>query len=289
MCLGTVRAQDYVTYYNLVNEAEYQSYLGKSDLAFGLYNKAFSLKKVQPKARDLYLLAKIYLANVDRKNALKYLKQIPHMPDGALLFWMTTERYFFARNFKPDDLNGLMAETEHWEIERNKTLSRWNDSLNAYLHEDQRLRKIFTDSIEVYFREGQKPYDDFKAEMYENDYRNQTRFLAFIKKYGYPGLYMTGSDMAGTMLRHIDCRLYPEYKQVLYKLLLAGKVEPFSYASMVDRVGCICEGKSMYSDTEGCTLDWQTILQNRQSIGLSIYFNGTGVHPIRTRSLLQPK
>lgn len=289
MCLGTARTQDYVAYYNLVNEAEYQSYLGKSDLAFGLYNKAFSLRKIQPKARDLYLFAKIYLENLDRKNALKYLKQIPQKPDGALLFWMTTERYFFARNLKPDELNGFMADVEHREMERNKSISRWNDSLNVYLHEDQRLRRVFTDSIQVYFREGQKPYDDFWTKVQENDYQNQIRFLAFIKKYGYPGLYMTGSDMAGTILRHIHCKLYPEYRQTLHKLLLAGQVEPFHYASMVDRVGCICEGKSMYGDAEGCALDWQTVLQNRQSIGLSIYFNGTGTHPIRTRSLLQPR
>lgn len=282
-------SQDYIAYYNLVNEAAYQHYLGKDDIAYGLFEKAFAVKKVEAKANDIYLFAKLLLLRNEKTKAIFYLQKIPSKVDGSLFLWLHKDSIFFSTKLHVDEFISLKENAKQKEDEWNIRLTPWLDSVKVYMHEDQRLRKVFVDSISPRFEEGQRVYHEFVDSINENDIKNQIRFLHFIKTYGYPGKYMTGSDYVVTLLLHLDCSLFAAYKTVLLELLKQGKVEPFSYASMVDRIGCACEGKSMYKAYRtDCDLTWETILQNRESIGLNKYFQGPNNFPYKERSLLKP-
>lgn len=287
---GMARTQDYVPYYNLVNEAEYQQFLGKPELALGLFQRAFAMKQIRPKAKDLYLTGKIYLDKNDREKALHYFDRAMELPDAALAYWVSRDRGYYVARLGEDGYRNLYDKAAAKEAAFASGIRPLLDSLEIYSASDRRYRRVFIDSIQPRYAKDDPRYVAWQKKMDENDFENQTRFLAFIKTNGYPGQYLTGSDgNAAIILKHIDCRLFPAFRDELRKQLSAGKVEPFHYAAMVDRIGCLCEGQSRYDSAENCTVDRETMLKNRESIGLSPYFKDPGIHPVRRRELWEPK
>jgi tetratricopeptide (TPR) repeat protein len=283
-----IHSQNYIPYYNLVNEAEVCVFLGKKDLAFGLYNKAFSIKGISPKAKDLYFMGKLYLEQKEKEKATAYFKKIFPLPDGQFSLWANKQKTYFLDYYQENEFRALVSEAEDKENEYFLKVKFIHDSLARFLYEDQRLRKIFVDSVQPRYKEGDKIYDLFAERIDSNDYENQSRFLSFIKKYGYPGTYLIGHDGAATILMHIHCKLFVEYRETLYSLLFKGKMEPFYYAEMVNERSPKCGNffGVVYNGSLACETCPQYLAEQRASIGLSNYFKDSGTRPYVERQLL---
>jgi hypothetical protein len=90
--------------------------------------------------------------------------------------------------------------------------------------------------------------------------------------------------MVVILLLHIDCHFFIQFKEVLMKELKKGNIQPFYYASMVDRINCHCYGESFFSAYKmgnsigKClNLNQEELVNNRKKIGLSTYFDGPRV------------
>jgi len=287
-----IHSQNYIPYYNLVNEAEICVFLGKKDLAFGLYNKAFSLKRISPKAKDLYFMGKLHLERKEKEKATAYFKKIFPLPDGQFSLWANKQKNYFLDYYQENEFRDLVSEAEAKENEYFLKVKFIRDSLDLFISEDQRLRKIFVDSIQPRYKEGDKIYDLFAERVNSNDYENQSRFLSFIKKHGYPGTYLIGHDGAATILMHIHCILFGEYRETLYSLLLKGKMEPFYYAEMVNETSRKCgDFFGVVYHVDSASLACETypgyLAEQRASIGLSNYFKDSGTRPYVQRQLLK--
>lgn len=282
-----IHSQNYIPYYNLVDEAEFQVFLGRKDLAFGLYNKAFSLKGISPKARDLYFMGKLYLERKEKEKATIYFKKIFYLPDGHFSLWANKQKTYFLNYYQENELKLLIDEAMAKENECYLKVKFIHDSLRYFILEDQRLRRVFVDSIQPRYKEGNKIYDLFEARVDSNDHENQLRFLSFIKRHGYPGLYLIGSDEAASILMHIHCKLLQGYKETLYDLLLKGKMEPFDYVHMIDRVTFNCLGQAVYNDGLVCDTCPDYRAEKRASVGMSKYFKDSGTRPYIERQLFK--
>jgi|GEM_PF-4336085 len=282
-----IHSQNYIPYYNLVDEAEFQAFFGRKDVAFGLYNKAFSLKGISPKARDLYFMGKLYLERNEKEKATLCFKKIFPLPDGYFSLWANKQKAYFLNYYKEIEIQSLITEAELKENEHFLEVKPIQDSLSRFVFEDQRLRKFFIDSIQPRYKEGDKIYDSFVERVDSNDYVNQSRFLSFIRKHGYPGLYLIGNDEAASILMHIHCEQLQGYKETLYDLLLKGKMEPFHYVHMVDQVTLKCMGRAVYNDGIVCDICPEHRAEKRASVGMSKYFNDPGTRPYIERQFFK--
>lgn len=263
-------AQNYIPYYNLINEAEYKIYQHEYEEAISLIRDAFKVEQALPK--DNYLLA----ATLAKVNPQKNEQEIRSLimkasKNGNIKRWMSEENIDIE--FSEEFINGLIKNSKRWS-ENNKHIG---DTIKYFVARDQEYRKVFTDSIMVYFDEESEEYKSYWHLVERNDSIIQLQFLNYIKENGYPGTYKSNRDIAGVILQHINEDLLDQFDTVLYKEIKKGNIYPYYYGSMMDRINCSLNGIAFYdahSVPKRCLPSRDQIIENRIKIGMSPHFKG---------------
>ena len=256
-------AQNYIEYYNLINEAEYYVYSGNDSAALIYYEKAFNCEK--PHAKDLFDYA-LCVKRTDNSKDIRPLLVKSAKNFGDVSFWLYVIDE--EKNFHESFIEKLVKIEKR---NRRKT-KEMRDTLDYFKHQDQ----IFVGSIKDNYSKTDPKYREFLEKFHEHDSLYQVEFLNYINENGYPGFLTIGTDLAVAILLHLSCSNYQIAKDILYKELINGRILPFNYAMMVDRLECICNGESYYSayPMKSCLPGKDKILENRKKIGVSIYFQG---------------
>lgn len=274
---NTIFAQDYIPYYNLVNEAEYWMYKEDYTKATQLYLKAFALEK--PMGKDAFLLAKCYAFEGNKTACLHWLETSTRIPVSftPYLLRKDTQYPIFQAIFSENgELEALIQDLLLLKEASNKkykdtTYRMLQDTVYALCRQDQIYRKKSAS--------GNFTDEDWRL-IRENDSIVQTALLYITQQYGYPGFPHVGTDLGGLILVHVSApKMYQRYKDLLYKAIKKGQILPFGYAYMVDRWQ-LHESKSCYLFMRIYTrklcqeADYSAIVKRRLDIGLSIYFSG---------------
>ena len=273
-------AQNYIPYYNLINEAEFQIFNKDYKKALSLIDKAFKLE--EPLAKDFYLKAMC----LDKLKTVKHTKikveeclRNSALYNGRPSYWLTK------------NILGLQLDTnfifELKTIENNQKLK--NKALyydiEYFIDKDQLYRKVLADSIMAYYTEDDIEYINYSKLVNKQDSINQKEFLNYIKEFNYPGIKKCGTNLASIILLHLNCTFLEDYNVILLEQLKKGFIQPLYYAQMMDRINCACNNKSFYyaysigkAEKKDCLpISKKQIIINRKSIGLSPYFSGTGL------------
>lgn len=263
-------AQNYIPYYNLINEAEYKIYQHEYEEAISLIRDAFKVEQALPK--DNYLLA----ATLAKVNPQKNEQEIRSLltkasKNGNIKRWLSEEP--IDLELSDAFLDSLSMNSKQW---LNDTRAI-RDTINYFLAKDQDYRKVFVDSIKAYFDEESEEYKSYWQLVEKNDSVVQVEFLEYVKANGYPGNHRCGTGLATVILQHINDELLDDFDTVLLEEIKQGNIYPYYYGSMMDRANCRVKGKSFYNadpTPESCMPSKEQILENRIEAGLSPYFNG---------------
>lgn len=272
--------QNYIGYYKIINKAEYEYYNGNYNEALKLIEKAFS--KYEPLAVDYFLKAKC-LSRMSLKDTseIESLLIRSAKNNGLVQLWLKNQPFDFELSLR------VKSTLSAIEDSCNKEIFDIKDSLKYFLAKDQELRKSFVGKSKIMPVDESKSLDSLRY--YDIDL--QTRFLSFIKRNKYCGIKNAKTNLAQTILLHLDCDLFKPYNKGLKKQLKLGNIQPFVYALMVDRLKCICNGKSYYSayPINKCSLNVKKIKIRRDRIGLSTYFENSRFTRERTNNYVPLK
>jgi hypothetical protein len=268
-----------VEYYNVVNEAEWLLYNQKPDSAIILYEKAFKLN--QPKAIDHYRLAEAYALKGNLKSTYHHLKKASEK-GIHLSYWMKGRKgTVFNDLYKTDSVFKMRIEKiDKVYLNRLDKISneKVRDTLIYFSKQDKLYRSI-SDSMNVFDKKSNE-YLTFRKKFAENDSLVGNQLYEYLLENDFPDIYLYGEKLH-TILIHLTCQAYGKLKGLLYGKMLIGKVPPNYYASMIDRIGCQCEDKMTYLAYTNvhCKIDYNTALENRKKIGLTIYFKDNNAFP----------
>lgn len=270
-CTSQSKNVSYIDYYNFANEAEYHFYEMEYGKAVELFEKAFKI--VDSRKPDHHYNYCRALWEVDKtKKSIKELKK-----SIFAKYFLTDSTYF--ENMALDTRNKIMKSMEMNRIQSNSNIKHieFLDSLNYH---DQRLRKVYSDSILPYYSELK---NDTLVKYYEKliteqDVRNGIDLINYSKKNGFPaGVNGSWNQSIATVLLHLgrDCLIENYY--FLIEELKSGNIEPWMLTQAVDRFfinksNCD-ENVSTYNSYFGKNLNDPFLLfLNCKAIGFSPYY-----------------
>ncbi|MEQ8909615.1 MAG: hypothetical protein RIC95_10515 [Vicingaceae bacterium] len=235
-----------------------------------IIQRAFQLE--EGLSKDHYLLA-ICLSKVNpyqhQGEIESHLKQAAEK--GSINRWLK----YAPLDYQINDslLASLQANSKNWS----KSTQAIQDTVDYFIAKDQQFRKVLVDSIKPYYQEDSEELKAYWKKISRNDSLLQLEFLAYIKENGYPGTKQSGSSRVGIILLHLRPSLLESYQSVLMEEIKAGNLDPYYYASMMDRIACIKNKEAFYAAypvEEECLPTPDYIIANRLKIGLSPFFQG---------------
>lgn len=269
-------AQNYIQYYNLVNEAEYWISQKEYENAIDLYLKAFEFEK--PISKDAYLLAKSYALNKNSKEALYWLEESVKCPISK-----TTDLLINTK----ESLSFQIAFSEEGELEAIrqdlillKEKEKQKDKGKRYkMLQDTVFTFFMRDAMNQPLRNAKNSTLAEQKMAHQKDSILQDNLLELIQTNGYPGFVNVGHSMLNAILIHIQEDVYDLYQKELFSELQKGNIYPKSYALFLETKHLEKE-KSCYFFLENYTNDlctpndYKSIVERRLEIGMSIYFPG---------------
>ncbi len=271
-----LRSQDYIRYYNLRNEAVHTYMHNELNRSEELLSEA--MREADPPGKDAYLLAIISACLGKKENAQVYLK-LAIAKQGVPSAWLIEDSPVFRAVLDSTTYDSLLAfvnvQSTFIEFERRNNpfdlaLERWADTL---IQEDQRYRSL----------SNPEAYDPVILDSLRRhaDRKTQHKLMTYVLRHGWP---KRSSELLTTILLHFTPENYITYKDYILEEVKAGRLDPYWYASMVDRMeGLIHNNPCVYGIWGNCEANTETIVKNRLEIGLSPYWNG----PYRTYKRLQ--
>ena len=284
---GSVFAQNYIPYYNKINEADYRLLSTKEYAkAEALYIEAFSLAK--PFERDYFQVARCYAALGDSINMIKYLKLASVNPSFNPIIYMRVKRdsILFAKYKDQESFQHFLKETTELK-EKHKTA----------LQNDPEFRKK-KDTIHYFLNLYQINHKDLQANVKKLtinqrdsvekivdvlDIQMRKKFFKYVEANGFPdfvvpGSSITGGDFVSLFLTKMTDKELEKYNPMMLEELKKGNLTPFDYAFIMD--------KSLSSKTKDKCLNysaaksskeecWDIAIAERLKIGLSIYLDGS--------------
>lgn len=269
-------AQDYIEYYNLVNEAEYWMYKKEYKKAETLYMRAFKVEN--PMKKDAYLMAKCYALTGNKEATLKWLKKSIEVSGSRTKDILKRRREYAV-------FQSVFSEDGEFEAIR-------QDLLLMKEKIDQKKKdhsyKMLKDTVIEFYRqchlnkterEQVNCTADARLSSYQRDFMVQYNLLEFIQENGYPGYTRTDLKLADALIMTLNESLLEDYQMVLYEELKEGNIYPKAYATVLEQIHLNKE-KSCHLSLENYTKDFcvasdgEAIVQKRLEIGLSIYFQG---------------
>lgn len=285
-------AQNYIAYYEYVNEAEYWMYKEKYDHAIKLYLKAFAQE--QPTGKDAYLLAKCYALKGNKEACYQWLMKTTNIAVSftPYLLRRTDQHHVFQAVFQEDgELEALIQDLLLLKEANDKT---YKDSIYDMLHDTV---AALCKQDQLYRQKG--GFANWTAEEYElfeaNDSILQHALLNLTQQYGFPGYTHIGTDITDIILVHVNKTRYPIFKKVMLEEVKKGNLLPYGYAEMLDRFEWIyaynkekndCFLYQLYTRKLCHEEDYEAVVERRKNIGLSIYFKGPRKKPFEPYKLL---
>lgn len=252
------KAQNYINYYNIANEAENEllngNYLNSKEKLIGLESQYSELK-----AKDYFYLGVLCYILKDTLTGFEKLKKC------SLKFGFPTykvPKYIKSLSYRPSNFAMHILDSIEKKVLQIKS-------------------KTIKDTL-IYFEEQ----DQFcrSGEQIDTicDIKNQSHFLEYMKKNGFPNYDLYG-DVSDVVFLHIyNEKLYNEYTTFLFEEIQKGNVYPFYYAEIVDRKQFELNLPTIYG-SYGQSYNPKApdlrVLENRRKIGMSIYFNGPNSRP----------
>lgn len=280
VCVFPSKGQQYITYYNLVNEAQYLFHQNQVPEAVALYKQAFKLEK--PVCKDLYMMAKCYGRLGEEKNMYKYFeKAIQHQ--GAVSSWLREDLRRDTTTFNPFG-EALTSRVETYQnkeanILRQKQSQAIIDTIQ-YFRNTYYQKQIIQDSMQVYHHSSDSIYAGYREEATRLDSIFYASLTGYILSKGYPDVYLYGESVS-ILLTGISCSQYTTLKPFLLEGVKNGKVPPYHYAGLADKFGCDCEKTIQYHvQLKDCILSYEEAKTNRLTIGMSIHYIFSHFSPI---------
>ena len=276
--LNSIGQDIQIKYLNLVNYGEYLKYIGEYSKSLNVYQKAFKLD-VKMQGKDFLATAHLCFRLKKEDEAIKYLILAAHYPIGFNKLIIQKDSFLFEELNKSESLKQIYEKTikENEEIRnafmdssfriKNKEISNWVDSDQYYT----KLRSEYWAKT-VVGSEKRRIQQNEDSMFYE-------RYYNYILKNGYPGFWISNTDILQTVNVHIfagDQGM--RFKKLLYSEYLKGNMLTDEFAYFLDRnefwTNQKC-GLALYSG-EFCFIDkdWKIIAENRLKYGMSIFFKG---------------
>lgn len=262
---------NYIPYYIIVNEAEWLYDQGKYDQAEDLFLKAFKID-VTPKWKDILIYVKILDKKKDNKNIFNVLeKQL--ISTGGVNFniseYLKKEKIILSKT-QYHDLDKYVLDSNSTKQKQLKFLNSCIDSMH-YLDQDIRMKilnNVKSETIEnnhLKISDAEDNIDSLNAQKLLSLFQNNDLANYEIINYKFQ-----------ILLIHLD-ENFSILKDYLLLMLKNGNLDPFEYASTYDRsiqrIG-ICSKYFSYVPNlkDKSCIDFNTILKNREEIGLSKYY-----------------
>lgn len=261
--------QNYIDYYNLANEAEYQIIDGGNLAEAKKTLVALDKKYGRLLFKDNFYLGILYYLDNDSINGNKYFaKYIANY--GAPTYELPKFKNCFPQltisNRSMVDLEVLQNKISTRfkdTVYFNKTIKSVNDSINYYVELDQ---KLLNDSNKI-------------------NVGIQIPYLNYLKKYGIPKPGIFGEDYMIIFSHITDKNMQKVYKEFLLNEIMKGNACPESYATIVDK-DLIETDETMYGTTFikfSAKTSKEKVIENRKKIGLSPYYSGPNSYPFCNR------
>lgn len=260
------RSQNYIPYYNLRNEAVHQYLNNNYIVADSLLSEAF--KQIEPQGKDFYLASVIKVKLKQKENAIRFLKLSFSQDQGltspltvqhdSLLFLSILEKKQFYNLL---DSLFITFKFDSFKIKESPFNKNMNEIVQSFIDRDQMYRSYLKEKISL----GDSEKRDIEDCQLHKD------LMEFVSNYGWP----TGvSELLTTVLIHFNEEEYFKYKDILFTQVKLGRLDPYWYARMEDRI-------QVFQNSNFCSYGiWnkdcpeKIVRVNRLRIGLSPYWDG---------------
>lgn len=253
-------SQDYISFRNTLNEANYWFYEGNYDSAMVYYSKAEKFK-LPFYPEEVHLFSRNLWELGDRKKSIKVLKS-----GGLSNFFIRDTTYYKGLGY-----NKRIKISSRLRLEEENLLPK-NMTFYENLHEqDQMYRRILFN-----YREGSKQFDSIANLMYEQDSLNFIVLMNEIKSVGFPGGYKITPIGPMSVLLHANKDWLINSYSIFLKELAEGRMNCISFAQAIDRhfVSNQQEPYNSYLSLDESEVDSPILVfVNRCSIGMSPYYD----------------
>lgn len=272
-------SQNYVKYHNLINEAEFDMNNGRWSDAKIKLTEAFSLEK--PKAVDLFMLPKCYCMLGEKQKAKKHVKKAASQ-SGFLNAekWVRYDSVFYRHCFNDVEFASLKKDVDILMKDFSKKWSesdrvrKVRDTISYFFTIDQKYRSLMNNSPCKDRADTTFKCRNFIREWMLSDSILQENVYSYILNNGFP---VEADEDIYIMLSHLNKTIYEKMRPLLYRELQKGRVEPFFYGMIVDRLEYLYNSKTCtyYVFSQDCSHStWESIKKYRKEVGMSIYYNG---------------
>jgi hypothetical protein len=265
-------SSNYIHYYNLVSEGKYYAYENNPDKAIPFFLNAF---KLVPKvfAFDKFHLARCYAMKQDTAQVMHWLLQA--IKEGFFYKYNKETRsdslFLFLDSKKAQIIATADEDAFKYYNDTDAKENKWNDSIQYYFYNDA-----------VFHSAHNKAQAEKKGKKYIDTTLKdrsllQDMLVNFILTNGYPGrLTAPFADILSVPLWHLTVDRKIKLKPFLYKELKRGNITPDDYGGFCDLIELKKEDpKCLYFvlHTNCPSSEWLTLINNRKSIGLSIFLD----------------
>ncbi|GAA0876477.1 hypothetical protein GCM10009118_28870 [Wandonia haliotis] len=268
----TKKNENYIDYYNLVNEASFWFYEQQYDSAILFYEKAIQSVNVSS-GIDRYNLARSYWEVNRKKDALKLLSQSKHI-EGLQDIFIDDTTYF--EGMTVSQKSRLVKKLIKNELPYNK---KHNEFVQSLFKKDQRLRILIRDSIRPYYEKDSIIMGEYLEKLRETDSINGLELINYVKSNGMPGGVHGQFHKLSIIFVHMSKEWFVSNYRTLFKEINKGNLDPYFFAKGMDRAfkQNPCERFTIYNayfHDKDYTDPW-LLYVNRLSIGLSPYYIDT--------------
>jgi hypothetical protein len=265
-------SSNYIRYYNLVSEGKFYAYEDNPDKAIPFFLNAF---KLVPKvfAFDKFHLARCYAMKKDTAQVMRWLIQA--IKEGFFYKYNKEARadslFLFLDSKSTQIIDSTDENAFNYYHNTNVIENKWNDSIHYYFYNDA-----------VFHSANNKAQAEKKGKKYidttlKSRDKLQNMMVNFILTNGYPGqLKVPFTDILSVPLWHLTVDRKIKLQPFLYQELKRGNISPDDYGGFCDHIELHNkEPKCLYFiiHTNCPSTEWLTIINNRKSIGLSIFLD----------------
>lgn len=254
-------SQDYISFRNTLNEANYWFYEGNFDSAMVYYTKAekyklpFFPEEVHLFSRNLWELGY-------KKKSIKVLKS-----GGLKDYFLRDTTYYQGLDY--DRRKKVASKLKLVEVD----LLPKNMVFYENLHQtDQMYRKVILN-----YPEGSHESDSIKKLMYQQDSINFYALINEIKRFGYPGGYKLSPIGPGAVLLHASTEWLLNSYHIFLKEIEAGRMSYYDFSMAIDRKFVSNDQERPYNSyipvEETQVSSPIMVFVNRCSIGMSPYYD----------------
>lgn len=258
-------AQQFIDYYNLRNESIFQFYNNNYQTADSLMSEALMLKIRITK--DIYYHA-IVNAHLKNPHKTKRLLELAKSSKGISTKWLESDKDLFISTLDTEwyqqFIDSVKSDNKVY-FNRLQSEPVLKEIIDALIERDQMYRSELIDSLNI----AQSELDTL---LLLNDIKVQQDLIEIITKHGWPD---QAPETLNTILLHFTPQNYYQYAGLILNEVKKGNLDPYWYASMVDRLELLInQNPCFYGIWGDCNIESNEIVKRRREIGLSPYWNG---------------